>query len=311
MGLFLSPSFVSSLSFSLISFSQFPSLPANFHHFASRSLFSSERFRSYGLFSKLPLPSSTRFFNIFKFYEENAKTPGQLRVKRDLERGHFYDHNEIARNPKGKLFPSSISILSPSKSATFPSSSLQLRSLIDGTSYDLKKDIQSSPLTLVIVSLHRHFSSHMVDSWRKPVQAAHPSLPTKEIIFVVGRGYWITWWIWRRTLKNLISPNDQQDVTYRFGKPEEFCDALKVTNKFVAYAYLVDQCEKVRWMGCGEATKEETDNLCLSITSFLHKRYGGQKDEGKEDELAEQKEEAKKKKIEKKDAWEKENDKLK
>ena len=245
---------------------------------------------------------SDRYLNIFDYYKKHAKTEGQKKVQADLEKGYFYDHNEITKNPKGKLFGATGSKpLTSNQSIKFPLLLLdhrctsftgekthfedtvllnreEERAAGEGKDERVVNETDAtavqSPVPaarMVIVTLMRQFSAPMVDEWKAHMRKSHPDIPVKELILVESRGYQLTWGLWKYGLKKVIPEADWPDVYYYFSRPQKFCEKLKVTNKFVAYVYILDEHANVRWMGCGMPEGRELADLDAAVKIMQHK----------------------------------------
>jgi ATP10 protein len=232
-------------------------------------------------------------FNIFNFYKESAKTPGQLRVKRDLERGYWWDANQMVKNPDGKFIESSgLKPLDRKSSSKLDACSWPpLRSLGNRGRVSLNEDLVSrAHATLVVFSFERLMADKLAMSWRRKLHEANERIddvPKKqrlrkvdvprvvEIVLVESVLSWLLGPLFfERTLRNVLRKQADeivdvdevlQSTLHRYANVTEMRERFELENRYCVYPMLVDRYARVRWRASGLATDADIEQLvCVS-----------------------------------------------
>ena len=62
-------------------------------------------------------------------------------------------------------------------------------------------------------------------------------------------------------MKKTICESRHDTAVLYAGDTDKLCDDLRITNKLIGHAFLVDVKGRVRWHGCGNAEEEEVVSL--------------------------------------------------
>ena len=213
-----------------------------------------------------------RHFNLFQWYRENAKTPSQLRLAKDIDQGYWYEANQIKKDRAGKLQPGTGAAVIHAESAQpFPYALLKGGHSV---SEALSASCRASPCTLLLVSIDRIFADAMVSSWRRPLQDRDPCLPVHELVLTHGAYYWLFPWL-RRIIRNQIgshglSTDDLHQVLHypRFFSIEALRQQLDLPNRYVPYPLLLDRSSRIRWRSIGQADAQDLEHLAHAIATL-------------------------------------------
>jgi len=223
-----------------------------------------------------------RRIGLFSWYRNHAKTPGQLRVKRDLERGYWYDANQLQKNPNAKFWAASPPSLTPELSAPklpldqLPAPLRTLKANSQSTA-TLENTLRSdaSPGTLLVISLRRYMSQPSIQAWYDAT-ATH-DIPMSELMLVERLNHRLLVRFLLSHYRSKLSVEQQEKFFMHFGLSESFRDSLDLCNEFASFALLVDSSLRIRWKCAGVPTEEDTNNLRKAYGALRRERAAVEK----------------------------------
>jgi len=215
-----------------------------------------------------------RCINVFEWYRRNSQTPGQLRIKKELERGYWWEWTQLQRDPTGKSVYTADSELAPAaESPQFPE--FEARRLCAAASENGSRQLNTrhavrqptSGCTLVVVSMHRWVSGPAVDSWVLPFER-QPAACTLELMLVPDPLYAavrpLLEWAVRdqlvRAPSNVAGRPRSSRVAVVSGPPAQHARealGLRDANRLLPYVFLTDAAGRMRWRAVGAATDTE------------------------------------------------------
>jgi len=178
--------------------------------------------------------------NPFKWFQEHATTPSQVRVKNDLQRGNLWEFHQISRT-NGRPFEPIVSLEKPKP---FPKLLLQGTTL-NGDPVDLFSLFAKSPGTLILVEQKRILSEFMSTSWRLPFKERYPDAPIFQLILSRDRLYSLFNWEVNRRMRKAI-PKEEHDHVLYVEAPNKIdlnpdAIGINIENSYLTYAFLVDR----------------------------------------------------------------------
>jgi len=208
---------------------------------------------SVNVFANTPF-QKRNMFNIFKWYKENAKTPGQLRVKKDLQRGNLWEFHEIVKAKDGGVEPS---LVRPR--LLLPKTLLVGTNLI-GEKVHLQKELEKKGCSLIIISQKRIMTEFMVNSWRNPFQEKFPDAQVFEILIPQNFGYSALNPFVHLRVRLKLSQEDRKRMIYPDKRMQINLDpvvlGVNIENSFLSYVFLVDFKGVIIWKAAGVAKPE-------------------------------------------------------
>lgn len=212
-----------------------------------------------------------------KRFKELAKTPEELALKEELDKGYWGDANELLKNREGKFF-FAVPKLTPKKEAiklldAIPAS-LPTYKPFDFSKVNIEEAMHTKAPTLVLVTCKRMFATAMLDSWRKPFEAEFPHLNCYELELVQQVGYWWFGGLFRMFAAKEIEPSRMNKVLYYNGirKTKRMRWDLNIKNRYCAYAFLCDEDGLVRWRAVGLANTEELAMLNKMVNKLQQEK---------------------------------------
>lgn len=211
------------------------------------------------------------FWNLPEWYAKNARTPQQMALKAELERGYWWEGNELMRQPDGKLWHAPKTLLPATHGPAWPEP-LRLPAL---------RSIAGTPLApvplegrggaqVVLASGHRFAAWPMIESWTAPLlrDAPHllPAGRVAELCLVADAPYAAFGFVWERLARRQAPAERHAHIGFVYGaRARELRRYLGVDNRLVAYAFLLDPLARVRWRAVGHATAAELAALAAAV----------------------------------------------
>ncbi|EMR09495.1 hypothetical protein PNEG_02084 [Pneumocystis murina B123] len=75
--------------------------------------------------------------------------------------------------------------------------------------------------------------------------------------------------LFSKNIRNSISKEYHNTYFFINKLPKDIKENMMITNMYVGYIYLVDNQSQIRWAGCGNATKEEKENLIICSQKLI------------------------------------------
>jgi hypothetical protein len=217
----------------------------------------------------------TIYWLIGEWYKRISVTEKQRVLAEDMRKGYWGDANELGKSREGKFFYAVPKLIKEQAALKFPIIKKRFRSWKWFHRVDLAEEFKKSPATLVIVTLSRLYCQPMIDSWRIPFEKEFPNLKLYELELVPQVGYWWFGPIIRYFQRKTTEPRRIPLTLFYngIGKVTDMKGALNMTNRLVAYPFLVDQKGLIRWKAVGLAKPEEIEAMILVTKQLLtHKK---------------------------------------
>ena len=134
----------------------------------------------------------------------------------------------------------------------------------------------SAQCTLVAISC-KDFGAKLLPSWTEPFETTfHDGSSDAEryevVRITINEGRIVKLlspFIVSGTKKN-VDPADHENTLLFYGDAEEFRDILRMHNIYTSYVFLLDGIGRIRWVGSGEGSEDETRSM-IEVAKMLTK----------------------------------------
>jgi ATPase complex subunit ATP10 len=223
--------------------------------------------------------------------EKTDRQTGEVRnVLMERQYGNFWMLKDLRNTNNGKVILTNEVLIPQAQALKLPplAQEGEVKNL-SGDSVSIPDDWirpsglgEVTPCTLLLLSF-KDLGYQMLSTWRAPFEEAFlnesksisgsGSSPNVVELTVTEYNFLLLKLlrpIVTRAFKNSKSQEagEYENTLLYFGRPNEFCDALRMHNSLTGYALLVDYEGRVRWMGSGEASEEEAQ-LLVNCTKEL------------------------------------------
>jgi hypothetical protein len=200
--------------------------------------------------------------NLLKWYLDNAKTPGQLLVKKDIQRGNLWEMHEYVKSRKTSLEHMKASLMK--ERIPFPQILSNGTNLL-GEKIDLSKEFIKNKASIVITTQKRIITGDMADSWRKPLREKYSDIPIYEVMISTNVGYNLLNFYVNSKIKSTYSEEERKNfIRTPFIHRTQFDPVeigINIENSLFAYVFLLDSKGNVLWKAVGDATSEWLSDL--------------------------------------------------
>jgi len=177
---------------------------------------------------------------------------------------------------KGRAYDANSSLIPIEHSIIFPS--VQCTSM-DGANRSIPLDLAADHKVKLVVFSFKHYGFTLVRSWLEPFLQKFPSsevsknkIAAVEICFIEYGFLAMAKTVFINSIKNNIADSQFNHTYLTFGGVTDFASQLSLPNVYTGYAYLLDEQNRVRWHGCGEATEEEVKTLLTCAQQLVEEQ---------------------------------------
>lgn len=242
--------------------------------------------------------------NLLAWIKDNATTPEQVQLKKELERGVGYKQARIAMEEHNyKPVPAQV-LTVPEPMPQLPKNGWDSLKDLSGATVSLQGHLAENAgvCTLLLVSEKRIFARRLIESWRKELkEVLHEEATEAETAEGKERAPGVVLqelvlneqWIERLAapIHNYVFKRDlgfdkeRYGSIWIYGGPcKKFKEEIHATNPYLPYAYLIGPDSLTYWISSGMCSKGDVRqllNVSRAIVQASSSRAAGRRGKGR------------------------------